>query len=96
MKNVTKKQKRRIALYSVIIVAITTLLVANAFSYWSQIYKNVTEKKTLKAKLNNKLDEEEKLNKEITKLQDPEYVAKYAREKYLMSKNKEIIIRIDE
>lgn len=95
MKNVTKKQKRRIALYSVIIVVVTTLLVANTFSYWSQIYKNVTEKKELKAKLNDELDEEEKLNKEITKLQDPEYVAKYAREKYLMSKNKEIIIRID-
>lgn len=96
MKKVTKKQKRRILLLSVLIIPLLTLFISNLFSYWSQIYKNVKEKEELQAQMNEQLDEEEKLKKEINKLQDPEYIAKYAREKYLMSKNGEIIIRIDE
>ena len=43
-----------------------------------------------------KLEEEDKLNDEISKLQDPEYLAKYAREKYLYSKDDEIIIKIED
>ena len=31
---------------------------------------------------------------DVIKLQDPEYVAKYAREKYLYSKDGELIIKI--
>lgn len=96
MKRVTKKQKRRLLLLTVLIVPLLTLFLSNIFSYWSQIYKNVKEKKELEAKITEKLDEEEKLKTEITRLQDPEYIAKYAREKYLYSKNGEIIIRIDE
>ena len=41
------------------------------------------------------LEEREKdLNNEILKLQDQEYLAGYAREKYFYSKNGELIIRI--
>ena len=41
------------------------------------------------------LDEkEEELNSEIVKLQDKDYLARYAREKYFYSKNGELIIRI--
>ena len=36
------------------------------------------------------------LKEEITRLQDPEYMAKYAREKYLYSKDNEIILKIEE
>ena len=43
-----------------------------------------------------KLEEEDILNDEISKLQDPEYLAKYAREKYLYSKDDEIIIKIED
>ena len=39
-------------------------------------------------------DEEKVLNSDIKKLEDPEYVARYAREKYLYSKDGELIIRI--
>ena len=41
-------------------------------------------------------DKEEELKATVTKLQDPDYVARYAREKYLYSKDGEIIIRIPE
>lgn len=96
MKGIAKKQKRRILLLTLIIIPLLTLFLSNLFSYWSQIYKNVKEKENLQNEMTEKLEEEEELKVQITKLQDPEYVAKYAREKYLMSKNGEIIIRIDE
>lgn len=40
--------------------------------------------------------DEAELKSEINKLQDPEYMARYAREKYLYSKKDEIIIKIEE
>lgn len=96
MQGITKKQKRRILALTLIIIPLLILFLSNLFSYWSQIYKNVKEKENLQTEMNEKLEEEEDLKNQITKLQDPEYVAKYAREKYLMSKNGEIIIRIDD
>ena len=65
------------------------------FSYWSNIYKNIKEKKKLDEEYALKLEKEELLKSEIQKLQDEEYVARYAREKYLYSKEGEIIIKID-
>lgn len=50
----------------------------------------------LEATYNEKLSEEETLKDEINKLQDPEYMARYAREKYLYSKKNEIIIKIED
>ena len=43
------------------------------------------------------LEEQHKeLEKDIKKLNDPDYITKYVREKYLYSKDGEIILRIDE
>ena len=39
---------------------------------------------------------EETLSSDIIKLQDPDYIARFAREKYLYSRNGEIIIKIVE
>ncbi len=39
-------------------------------------------------------EEEKELNDEINRLQDKDYLARYAREKYFYSKNGELIIRI--
>ena len=41
-------------------------------------------------------EEAEELKIEITKLHDPEYLAKFARENYLYSKEGELIIKIHE
>ena len=46
--------------------------------------------------LNNLNEHLQSKNNTVTKLQDPDYVARYAREKYLYSKDGEIIIRIPE
>lgn len=94
MKKVTKKDKRRITLLIIIFIPLLTIFVSNMFSYWSQIYNNIKEKEELELLYREILEEEETLKSEIVKLQDDEYVARYAREKYLYSKDGEIIIKI--
>jgi cell division protein DivIC len=71
------------------------LFISNIWKYSVQILKNIETKKELDATYKEKLKEEEKLQSEIIKLQDPDYVARYAREKYLYSKDGEIIIKIE-
>ena len=52
------------------------------------------KKNLIEAYIEKLKEEEEELKGQVTKLQDPDYVARYAREKYLFSKDGEIIIRI--
>ena len=94
MKRATKKDKRRILVLIVILIPLLVLFISNVWKYSTQILKNIETKKELDVTYKEKLKEEEKLQSEIIKLQDPDYVARYAREKYLYSKDGEIIIRI--
>lgn len=96
MKKTSKKDKRRITILMIFLTPLLVFFVSNMFTFWSSIYENIKEKKELEILYHQKLDEEEQLKSEITKLQDPEYVARYAREKYLYSKKGELIIKIDE
>lgn len=95
MKKVTKKDKRRLTVLICIFVPLLTLFISNMFSYWSSIFTNMKEKKNLESSYMSILEEEELLKSEIQKLQDQEYIARYAREKYLYSKDGELIIKID-
>ena len=95
MNGMTKKDKRRLLILMAAFVPLLILFVTNIMSYASIIYSNFREKKELEAKYQEILEEEELLKSEISKLQDEEYVARYAREKYLYSKDGEIIIKID-
>lgn len=96
MKKITKKDKRRFLIYSMLIVIIISYLCVFSFNYWSKILANRKEKMELEEKYSELLKEESYLNEEINKLQDPEYVAKYAREKYSYSKDNELIIKVPE
>lgn len=95
MKKASKKDKRRILLLIVILIPLLVLFLYNMGKYGMQIYKNIKQKERLDLVYKEKLEEEEKLESEITKLQDPDYIARYAREKYLYSKDGEIIIKIE-
>lgn len=95
MNGMTKKDKRRLLILMAAFVPLLILFVTNIMSYASIIYSNYKEKKELENKYQEILEEEELLKSEISKLQDEEYVARYAREKYLYSKDGEIIIKID-
>lgn len=90
------KSKVRILLFFVVFGSITLYLSYNFFSNVSKILEIKEEKKLLQYKLVDLQDKESELNSDIKKLEDPEYVARYAREKYLYSKDGELIIRIPE
>jgi len=91
-----KKLQRRMRIYLVTIIGLISFFGAKMYYYWPKIFTNYQEKRELENKYNDLLEEEETLSSDIIKLQDPDYIARFAREKYLYSKNGEIIIRIVE
>ena len=95
-KKVSKKDKRRLILISTILISLMITLVSSVFNDWMQILDNKKQVNVLSEKYDQLMDEETALKSEVTKLQNPEYVARYARETYLYSKPNEIIIKTDE
>ena len=96
MRKMSQKTKFRVTFLTIVFIISIVVFVSTTISYVSQIIKNNNEIKDLNTVYNEKLAEEENLKDEINRLQDHEYMAKYAREKYLYSKNGEIIIKIEE
>ena len=93
-KKSNKKAKIRIFLFFITFGSLMVYLGYNFLSNINKIMEINNEKKLLNEKLVNLLDVENELNSDIKKLRDPEYVARYAREKYMYSKDGELIIRI--
>lgn len=93
-KKSNKKAKIRICLFFVIFGSVIGYLSYNFFSNIDKILEINAEKKELQNKLASLQEQEDVLNSDIKKLKDPEYVARYAREKYMYSKDGELIIRI--
>ncbi len=87
-----KKYRLRLLIYLGILISIGAVLSLSCFSTWKQIANNKRTKEELESKYNELLENEESLEGQVVKLQDPEYVAKYAREKYLFTKDGELII----
>ena len=96
MKKIGRKTRIRVTFLFVALIITSVVFVSTSFSYISQIIRVKNDIEDLKVTYNDKLEEEENLKEEIDKLQDPEYMARYAREKYLYSKKDEIIIKIEE
>lgn len=92
-KRVSKKDKRRLIAISVLLMVLVTTLVSSVFSDWMEILDNKKQVKVLSETYSQLIDEETALKSEVTKLQNPDYVARYARETYLYSKPNEIIIK---
>ena len=92
----TKKDKRRVLLGLLVISIMLSYLSVFIYNYWNQILTNEKEKTKLMNEYEALLKAEDDLNSEITKMQDPEYIAKYAREKYGYSKNDEVIIKVED
>lgn len=90
------KKKRRIlflGLSSVVVIVAMTFTIGR---YWVEIYEKYQEKKQLEEELVSLKEKEKELKLDASKLQDPDYIARYAREKYLYSKDGEFIIKIPE
>lgn len=89
-----KKSAKRICCFGMIAFVSIVAILLSVFKVVSQIIEKYQEADNLEIKLADLKEEEEILNNEILKLQDPEYLARYAREKYFYSKDGELIIRI--
>jgi len=94
MSKVSKKAKRRFLLLLLCLFGLFTYLIISLTGYWVKIINNRKQVKELGTQYTNLLADEESLKSEVTKLQDPDYVARYASEKYLYSKDGMTIIRI--
>jgi cell division protein DivIC len=92
-KGVTKKEKRRLTLIILTFIFIITFMCINIFPDWLKIMANKKELTILETSYKELLDSEEALKAEVQKLQNPEYLERYAKEKFLYTKDREIIIR---
>ncbi len=92
-KKVPKKAKRRLALFGTLAVFVIVYFAFTLVTTMNDLYKLKTEEKTLTENLNELKTNASSLKTEITKLQDKDYVARYARENYLYTKNGEYVIK---
>ena len=90
-----KKRKKRLFVISVIIILLVVSLVSSVAGDWTKIMENKSKITSLNKQYNDLLSEEEKLVSEVTKLQDDDYIVRFAKEKFLYSENGELIIRMN-
>lgn len=91
----TKKEKKRLLVISTVIILLIVSLISSVAGDWTKIMENKSKITSLNKKYNDLLSDEEKLVSEVTKLQDDEYILRYAKEKFMYSENGEIIIRMN-
>ena len=94
-KSTVKKKDNTIKYLIIFIILFSIVLIATVYSDIRLITENINETKEYNKLYEELLEEEASLNSEVIKLQDPEYVARYARETYLYSLPGEIIIKTD-
>lgn len=96
VKKRVKKQQRRLAFFGTLSLFIICYFLFNLCYYSYRISVLKKSKLDLEIELSTLLQDEELLKTDIQKLKDPEYIAKYAREKYMYSKDGEYIIKIED
>ena len=95
-KRKASKSKIRVFMSFVVCCFITVALGFNCYNTISKIQDMKKEKKNLENQLVVLEEEKETLETDIMKLEDPDYIAKYVREKYFYSKDGELILRLDQ
>lgn len=94
-KQMTKTAKRRLTFLTPIVIIAIGYCAFTLVTTAVQLFQLNNEEKELKQELNNLKGESKNLKTEITKLQDKDYVARYARENYLYTKDGEYVIKVD-
>lgn len=91
---ISKASKTRLIVFGTLSVFIIGYFIFNlGFNIYNLYSLKKSENKFI-SDLTELKRQEKILNQEIDKLQDPEYIAKYARENYSYSKNGEYIIKL--
>ncbi len=97
MATINKKDKTataRFLSFGVLSVIAISAVFTTLSNMWLNIYEKYNEKKELESQLVTLREDNEALEIDVEKLQDPEYVARYLKEKYFYSSNDEYIIRM--
>lgn len=89
------KKRKRVFLTAITCLFIIGISVASSFNNISKIREKKLEKASLTRRLEELKEEQKTLSDDVEKLKNPEYAARYAREKYLYSKDGEKILKID-
>ena len=89
-----KKNVKRLLVFGLFSVTVIVFVLVSIYKVVNQIVDKYHEADELEKKIVSLTEQEQDLNSEINKLQDKDYLARYAREKYFYSKNGELIIRI--
>ena len=95
-RRISTKSKIRIFFSLIIFGAITVSLFYNCIYNIVRIKELKEEEVKLKNEQLTLSTEHEELENDILKLNDKNYIARYVREKYLYSKDGELILRIEE
>ena len=90
----TKKKVLRFVFFGVASFCFIIYFFSVIFDIGAKINGKYKEKDELSNELNLLKEKEEELSTDVLKLQDPEYVARYLREKYYYSKSDEFIIKL--
>ena len=91
----TAEERSRVVLTSILCFFIIGLSVISSIDNVIKIGEKKKEKRELTKQLETLKEDETTLTDDVDKLKNPEYAARYAREKYLYSKNGEKILKID-
>ena len=93
-KKKVKRKAKRLVTFGLVSVILIVIIGVTLFNVLSDIVNKYQEKKELEDKLVALQEKEVELENDVNKLKDPEYLARYAREKYFYSKDGEYILRI--
>lgn len=94
-KKISNAIKRRLLIFGTLSVLIIAYTFVNLFVYFFKYIDLYQQEKILHQQFYELKEKEENLTIELTKLRDPEYIARYARENYLYSRDGEYLIRIE-
>ncbi len=92
-KKMTKTARRRLTVITPIVFLAIGYCAFTLITTAISIYKLNSEEASLKEELNDLKGESKELKTEINKLQDKDYVARYARENYLYTRDGEYVIK---
>lgn len=94
-KKITRASKRRLMIFGTLSCLIMVYCLFNFITYSYRIKKLSDEHQALTQELTGLKERESNLKNEINKLKDPDYLARYARENYLYTKDGEYVIKMD-
>ena len=94
MKKGLRRARKRLMFLIALFFGGVLFVSTSVLKTWFQIIDNHHQIISLTNEYNNLLEQEKQLKSDVNKLQDPDYVARYAREKYLYTKEGELIIRL--